>query len=180
MQTFLPFADFKKSAQSLDRQRLGKQRVEGLQLLQGLTGRLTIFKDGKWLVRGDAKSVGWKNHPASKMWRGFEPALAAYTLDICDEWVERGYNDEIEFRVYSLTMDCFENPPKESGFETFRGPEIKHSITWMKSVPLPGWFGDVDFHRSHRSNLIRKLPSHYRNDLGWTDPDNLPYIWPEP
>ena len=30
MQTFLPYSNFKKSAKCLDRQRLGKQRVEAL------------------------------------------------------------------------------------------------------------------------------------------------------
>jgi hypothetical protein len=38
MQTFLPYPDFRKSAEVLDRQRLGKQRVEGLQLINSLAG----------------------------------------------------------------------------------------------------------------------------------------------
>ena len=33
MQTFLPYADFAQSAKVLDMKRLGKQRVEVLQLL---------------------------------------------------------------------------------------------------------------------------------------------------
>ena len=33
MQTFLPFPDFQQSAAVLDRVRLGKQRVEALQIL---------------------------------------------------------------------------------------------------------------------------------------------------
>lgn len=52
VQTFLPYPDFAQSAQCLDRQRLGKQRVEVLQLLKALKG----------------ESKGWKNHPAAKMW----------------------------------------------------------------------------------------------------------------
>jgi len=32
MQTFLPYADFKESAQCLDYRRLGKQRVEAKQI----------------------------------------------------------------------------------------------------------------------------------------------------
>ena len=36
MQTFLPFPDFKMSAQVLDYKRLGKQRVEALQILKTL------------------------------------------------------------------------------------------------------------------------------------------------
>lgn len=37
MQTFLPYEDFEQTASVLDRQRLGKQRVETLQLLKALT-----------------------------------------------------------------------------------------------------------------------------------------------
>lgn len=77
MQTFLPYSDFKKSAESLDYRRLGKQRVEALQILRSLLG----IKDG------------WKNHPAVKMWRGHEQSLISYGLAICDEWIARGYRD---------------------------------------------------------------------------------------
>ena len=53
MQTFLPFPDYIQSARALDYKRLGKQRVEALQILNTLTGR----------------SEGWSQHPAVKMWR---------------------------------------------------------------------------------------------------------------
>jgi len=33
MQTFVPYANFSESAKVLDRQRLGKQRVETLQVM---------------------------------------------------------------------------------------------------------------------------------------------------
>lgn len=36
MQTFLPYPDFCGTALVLDRKRLGKQRVEALQVLRGL------------------------------------------------------------------------------------------------------------------------------------------------
>ena len=32
-------------------------------------------------------------------------------------------------------------------------------------------------HASHRSNLLRKDPEFY-GKYGWTEPDNLEYIWP--
>tara|TARA_B100001115_G_C15731481_1_gene356306 strand:- start:30 stop:464 length:435 start_codon:yes stop_codon:yes gene_type:complete len=76
MQTFLPFADFDKSAKVLDRARLGKQRVETLQILKALhTGG------------------GWSSHPATKMWVGYESALIEYGIAICKEWRARGYKD---------------------------------------------------------------------------------------
>jgi len=37
MQTFLPYPDFERSARALDLKRLGKQRVECIQVLRGLT-----------------------------------------------------------------------------------------------------------------------------------------------
>jgi len=38
VQTFLPYPDFKQSAQTLDWKRLEKQRVEGMQLLKAILG----------------------------------------------------------------------------------------------------------------------------------------------
>jgi hypothetical protein len=77
MQTFLPYPNFTQTARCLDRQRLGKQRVETLQILNALTD----------------PAKGWQNHPATNMWRGHEQTLVAYGLTICEEWIRRGYKD---------------------------------------------------------------------------------------
>lgn len=77
MQTFLPYPDFEESAACLDNKRLGKQRVEVLQILKALTG----------------ESKGWMNHPATKMWRGSELHLIDYGMYICREWRKRGFKD---------------------------------------------------------------------------------------
>ncbi len=82
MQTFLPLGDFAASARSLDRARLGKQRVECWQILGALTGR----------------TRGWANHPCVRMWRGHEAALASYAVAVCDEWIGRGYRDSMRER----------------------------------------------------------------------------------
>ena len=87
MNTFLPYPDFKQSARVLDRQRLGKQRVEALQLLEA--------------IRYGSQ---WRHHPACKMWLGYANALVLYGKTICDEWISRGYKDnscwpKIEFIV---------------------------------------------------------------------------------
>ena len=58
MQTFLPYKDFRKSLQCLDYRRLGKQRVEAMQIHNILTGK--------------NESSAWVNHPAVKMWKGHE------------------------------------------------------------------------------------------------------------
>jgi len=47
-------------------------------------------------------------------------------------------------------------------------------------VPVvhPAWLGTDTFHASHRSNLLRKDPDYY-GQWGWTEPSDLPYIWPQ-
>lgn len=77
MQTF---PQFPASAQVLDRQRLGKQRVEAKQILQCLLGE---------------GSTSWASHPAVRMWNGAERALAAYDAAVCREWLGRGYRDTL-------------------------------------------------------------------------------------
>lgn len=84
MQTFVPcviptdpIESFRFSARVLDRQRLGKQRVETFQILNTLNG----------------VSAGWRNHPAVRMWRGYANALAVYGQCMCEEWIARGYKD---------------------------------------------------------------------------------------
>jgi len=135
MQTFLPYEDFAASARVLDRQRLGKQRVEAWQILNALGG----------------VSKGWVNHPATRMWRGYEQALAHYGDAMCYEWIARGYRDTLLERFQS--------------FITHRFP-----------VPPP-WLGNEALHLSHRSNLIRKMPDYYGPI--WPDvPSDMPYVWP--
>jgi hypothetical protein len=77
VQTFLPFADFRQSASVLDQARLGKQRVEALQVLRAIV----------------LPTYGWQSHPAMQMWRGYVPALTRYALDMVDEWTDRGNAD---------------------------------------------------------------------------------------
>ncbi len=87
MQTFLPYPNFRQSAKCLDRQRLGKQRVENMQIM-------------KCIVTG---AGGWKNHPAVKMWKKHPRALLAYQSAIVEEWLSRGYKDT----CYDKTLALF-------------------------------------------------------------------------
>jgi hypothetical protein len=77
VQTFLPYASFERSAQVLDQARLGKQRVEVLQVLRAL----------------ELPDYGWANHPAVLMWRGRTPALVVYGLTCVRAWTARGHAD---------------------------------------------------------------------------------------
>jgi hypothetical protein len=92
MQTFFPYSTPQTIRTILDYKRLGKQRVEGYQILKTL--------------RGD--STGWKNHPAVKMWRGHMPALLDYTLAMCEEWTSRGYTDTLSDKLFEEFGDLID------------------------------------------------------------------------
>lgn len=93
MQTFLPYPNFYESAKVLDYRRLGKQRVEAYQILNILKEKRT--------------TGGWVNHPATKMWRGYEGLLAKYLNAMILEWKHRGYNNTMNL----VDMDCYDTPP---------------------------------------------------------------------
>ena len=149
MQTFLPYADFVGSARALDPKRLGKQRVETIQVLRGLT----------------RPGYGWRHHPAVKMWAGYEEALVRYGLDMCAVWVATGRADTCATTlVTDLTGAC--------GITTVRTrPDL------AAAGDLPPWLGDEALHLSHRSALLRKDPDAYRPLFGDLA-DDLPYVWP--
>ena len=135
MQTFLPYPDFAQSAAVLDRGRLGKQRVEAKQIYLSLRGK-----------------GAWVNHPAVKMWAGYEQALLEYGLAVCSEWRSRGYADTLK-------------------------PWFSRRINWGNYRPKPAWLGNYAFHLSHQSNLVRKDAKHYRGYFPDV-PADLPYVWP--
>ncbi len=133
MQTFLPYADFQKSVEVLDYRRLGKQRVETFQVLNILLDR--------------TPTKGWRNHPVTLMWTGYESALKLYqNITIC-EWINRGYNNNM--KLEQIEPD---------------------------SIVMPPWFGNEQFHRSHRSNLLRKDYEYYSQYFD--EPSDLEYFWP--
>lgn len=138
MQTFLPYPNFIRTAECLDNKRLGKQRVETLQIMNALL-------EGR----------GWVNHPATRMWAGFERCLLLYQEMICFEWVMRGYRDT----CYVQTAEKF------------------YDHRPAQPVIDPPWMNSARFHISHQSNLLRKNPQHYRQYFPDV-PDDLPYVWP--
>jgi hypothetical protein len=77
MQTFVPYPDFQLCVKLMDYRRLGKQRVEVLQLLKALNG----------------ETKGWSSHPAALMWSKNIDALKAYGNECINEWVARGYKN---------------------------------------------------------------------------------------
>jgi hypothetical protein len=133
MQTFLPYSDFNQSVKVLDYRRLGKQRVETFQVLNILLER--------------TPTRGWRNHPVTRMWTGYEEALKQYQNITIQEWINRGYKNNMSFEAVDES-----------------------------SILYPSWFGSDQFHRSHRSNLLRKDYAYYSQYFD--EPDNLEYHWP--
>jgi len=107
MQTFLPYRDFVDSASVLDDKRLGKQRVECLQILRALHD----------------PGYGWQNHPAVLMWKGYESMLLRYAFAICVEWRHhRGFNDTCWAKCVE-----FDNPLRPLFIPPWLGDEDFHA-----------------------------------------------------
>jgi hypothetical protein len=149
MQTFLPCPGFADSARVLDKRRLGKQRVETIQVLRALT------------VAG----YGWRHHPAAAMWAGYEEALVRYGLEMCAVWCESGHADTC---AATLVEDLAQAVGQRS---------IRSQVELAAAGELPPWLGDPAFHLSHQSALVRKDPEHYRRFFRDV-PDDPPYQWP--
>lgn len=78
--TFYTHSDPRITASILDDRRLGKQRVEALQIVNALQG-----------------TSRWRNHPCARMWEGYVPALKDYCNIMIEEWVRRGKVNNMAF-----------------------------------------------------------------------------------
>lgn len=148
MQTFLPYADFDRTMAVLDRRRLGKQRVECIQIVRGLT----------------VPDYAWRRHPAVRMWAGWLEALGAYAFASTRAWTAAGHAD--------TCADTIAADLAAAGVT-----RVRTQAELAAAGELPAWLGDADFHRSHQSSLLRKDPAHY-GPLFPGVPDDLPYVWP--
>lgn len=148
MQTFLPFPDFEQSARVLDTKRLGKQRVECIQVLRGLT----------------VADYGWRHHPAVRMWQGYEEALARYSFTCCEVWTGLGFGDTCAATI-------------GTDLASISITTVRSQAELAEAGALPAWLGDDRFHHSHQSALVRKAPDFYAARFPGV-PDDAPYWWP--
>ncbi len=130
MQTFLPYKSFYHTAQALDNKRLNKQILECYQILNVLSN--------------DDPRAGWRNHPAVKMWRGFEMVLFQYALVMVEEADKRGIKTENNLRnLNELNNRAYKD--------------------WGYGMPL--WMDDKEIMArvttTHKANLYRKDPEFY-------------------
>jgi len=94
MMTFIVVGDFVLNAQFIDDQRLGKQRVEALQILDVIQ---------KGTISTNGKKPAWVNHPIVKAWALYVNALKYYTNCIILEWIKRGKNNNLP--LFELPSD---------------------------------------------------------------------------
>lgn len=146
MQTFLPYKGTLKSAMSLDKKRCWKQVIEAKQIISILECVINTPPGGI------DKSIPWRNHPAVKMWVGYEMTLKAYYnvfLDVCKA-------------IHKINTSY-----------------IRYEVPSFDVLEKPWWLGNEDFHRAMRSRLIEKDRNFYLplfpNDEGYNDGK---YWWP--
>jgi hypothetical protein len=151
MQTFLPVADFAHSARLLDSARLGKQRVETLQVLRAL----------------ELPDYGWASHPVVSMWRGRTPGLVAYGLAMVRVWRERGFADTTERLIGEFAPEVIDVPQPELAaaglLPSWVGDEELHRSHRSNLIAK-----DPAFYRPRFTELFGP------------EPDDLPYVWPGP
>jgi len=130
MQTFLPYSDFHESAKALDSKRLNKQVLECYQIL-------------KVLSNPDPRA-GWRNHPAVKMWRGYEKSLWEYSMIMLREAANRGIKtDTNEKNLRNLWREEVNNWGGEQ-------PEWLNDDILVERLTT-----------THKANLYKKDPIYY-------------------
>jgi hypothetical protein len=157
MQTFLPYADFLRSAQAIDKKRCWKQVIEAKQIIDTLIGMQSdSYKELSEPFK--LKQFPWKNHPAVKMWGADIEALKYYfncylLVNIKKHKINTKYKPYSPIQLDNYLEGCVE--------------------------PL-WWMGNEDFHRAMRARLIEKKPEFYEplwpEDKGF---NNGKYLWPD-
>lgn len=126
-----------------------QQSVECLEIFDLAHQRVAVWQILRTL-NGDQND--WSDHPGVLMWDGYTEALVEYGLMVCERWTNMGRGDYIGWMI--------------------------KRFSWGEEIIMPPWFGDEAYHAAQRSNLLRTKPKHYKR-FGWTEPNNLPYVWPE-
>ena len=145
MQTFLPYKDFQKTFETLDYRRLGKQRVEAMQILNILLNR--------------TERPGWRNHPIVRMWEGYEPALQLYHNMCIDEWIKQGYNNNMKHEVIEgdivypdwLGNDLFHSSHRANLLR--KDKEYYSKFLWTEDCTDPYCWYDTDKHQWYKQHV---------------------------
>ena len=154
LQSFLPLPSFEKSARVLDVKRLAAMRKESCQLALALSPYCPV---------GIPETIARKQ---AEFLAGAVP--------------KRGWSNHAAAKMWRGRLPALLHYLMVVDLEwKKRGYKSNLVIPDMGPLILPSWVGDDRFHSSHRSALLRKLPSHYEQ-WGWTEPPDLEYVWPGP
>lgn len=155
MQTFLPYPSFVESARALDDKRLANQVNEAAVIYAALKG-----------------AKAWRWHPATRMWRTYEPALLVYRTACIGECIRRGI--ERDWRVLPGTFELFARVKAHPNMRHLLEPaEVERIQSEIETPPSLGW---GPFHEAHRAALVNKDRAHYEPLFGgheWRG-----YLWP--
>lgn len=124
MQTFLPLPNFNESIKCLDDKRLGKQRVEAQQILNG----------------------NWANHPAVKMWEGYTEALILYKNLCITEWVNRGFNNNMSITPITNNIEfpywfgCDHFHSRHRAALLYKDFDYYNQFGWIEKPEIDYWW----------------------------------------
>ena len=152
MQVFIPHGLTRDSMACLDSKRLGKQRVECLQILNALQG----------------KSKGWRHHPATLMFYGAEEALRIMGDWAIAEWIRRGYVNNMK-PFGSNPVGIWEVVPKEYW------PEWYHDINMTETVTESH---KLNLLRKDYSYYYKQFCMYPDQVYSKQDIENAQYVWP--
>jgi hypothetical protein len=141
MQTFLPYPNFNKSAEALDKKRCWKQVVETAQIINILEAIVNTPPQGL------NKTIAWRNHPAVQMWIGHTVVLKNYFnafLEVCIEKHE--INTKYTFMDDSDIRDA--EKPWWLGNEDFHRAMRARLIEKDEAFYLPLFPNDKGFNNS--------------------------------
>ena len=168
MITVHPYADYMKTAEVLDPQTLGKQRIENFTLIQLIVGyklitrnRRGVLDRHKWKIKpvdpkDDAFYVQMKNEPVFAMWQHNVRSLFEYQTAICTAFIERVSKDDDCLMKTEMVFDAAVKPARRA----------------MR----PNWIRDERLHMSHRVFLLKRNTVYYLPYFG--NLPRLPLYWP--
>lgn len=199
--TFLVCTDYKESASYLDRQRLGKQRVEAYQILCLIEDLMYLSKrykrplpenPSKWKewVRSIVKIYKKKDYKftvENGQYCKNDSSITKFDLYEGERLVSLGFVYHPAVLMWIKWPDALKlyiNAHIEVWIE--RGYKNNMRIYDMEDneVEHPPWIYNDDFHQNHRGALIKKEidrnePKHYRKiSIFKKAPKWKEYIWP--
>lgn len=135
MQTFLPYADFKRCAECLDDKRLYKQIVECKQIIKAIENRKAGIKAGR------------VNHPVVIMWQDYPVALEVYQKNMILVWIKRRFGYDCAFSPINYLIPrwlgneelhkshrlnlLYKNPEHYSKYFAEEVPKEKPNYVWQ-------------------------------------------------